>query len=111
MGGSGRTGTCAARRARPPPKVFLGIGAGLFVLNHLSVVFGVSLQAEALVLGSWLVLMGGWVQFAGRTFDAVWAWVDPSGWRTIGFVLLSLTAALAVAEAVAWWGYGQHLSS
>ena len=27
----------------------------------------------------------------------------------IGFMLLTLAAAFGVAEAVAWFGYGQHL--
>jgi hypothetical protein len=81
----------------------------MLVINHLSVVLGFGLQAEALAMGCWLVLMGGWSQFAGRSFDAVWGWVDRSGPRTIGFMLLSLAAGVAAAEVVAWFGYGQHL--
>jgi hypothetical protein len=105
------TGTPATRtrRDRPPPKLFLGGGAALLVINHLSFAFGNGLQAEALVMGCWLILMGGWSQFAGRTFDVVWAWVDRAGWRTIGFILLSFAGGLAAAEAVAWFGYGERL--
>jgi hypothetical protein len=91
--------------------VFVGVGALLLVLNHLSVVFGAGLQSEALMMGCWLVMMGGWVLVARRSFDVVWAWVDPSGPRLIGFMLLSFIAAIGLAEAVAWFGYGQHLLS
>ena len=97
------------RTDRPPPKIFLGIGAALLVLNHLSVVFGAGLQAEALMMGSWLVMMGAWVLLAGRSFDAVWTWADRSGARMIGFMLLTLAGGFGLAEAVAWFAYGQHL--
>ena len=104
-----------ATRHRPharldrPPRFFLLIGAVCFGINHLSVVFNNGIQPEALGIGCWLVLMGGWVLVAGRSFDAVWAWVDPSGPRTITFVLLSLGAGYGAAEAVARFGYGQPL--
>jgi hypothetical protein len=94
---------------RPPPKIFLGAGAVLLAINHLSVVFNNGVQPEALAMGCWMVLTGGWVLVAGRSFDAVWAWVDRAGWRTIGFVVLSLAAGVAAAAAVAWFGYGQRL--
>ena len=94
---------------RPPPNVFLG-GGGLFLaVNHLSVVLGLALHAEALVAGCWLVLIGGWSLFAGRTFDVVRARVNPAGWRVIGFVLLTLAVAVGLAEAVARIVYGQPL--
>lgn len=110
MAGTGKTGvTRAIGRDRPPPKIFIGIGVALLAINHLSVVFGNGLQPEALAMGCWTILMGGWVLVAGRSFDAVWAWVDRSGKRTIAFVLLSLVASVGAAEAVAWFGYGQHL--
>jgi hypothetical protein len=108
MAATDRTGT-RTRNDRPPPKVFLGIGCGCLALNHLSVVLGNGLLPEALVMGCWLVLVGGWVLFAGRTFDAVWAWADPSDRRVIGLMLLTGAAAVGVAEAVAWVGYGRHL--
>jgi hypothetical protein len=94
---------------RPPPKIFLGLGAGFLALNHLSVVLGGGLQPEAVMLGSWLVLMGGWVLAAARTFDAAWAWADPSGRRVIGFVLLTMAVAFGLADGIAWFAYGQHL--
>jgi hypothetical protein len=97
------------RRERPPPRLFLGIGAVCLAVNHLSVAFGNGLSAEALVAGCWLVLMGGWSQFAGRTFDAVWRWANPAGWRVIGFMLLTLVASVAAAEGVARLVYGQPL--
>src|SRR5262245_54517813 len=109
MAGRGRVGFRGTGK-RPPPKTFLGIAAGCFVLNHLSVVFGNGIVPEALVTGCWLALLGGWVLLAGPSFDAVWAWADPSGRRVIGLVLLTLILALAAAEAVAWVGYGQHLT-
>ena len=34
---------------------------------------------------------------------------DPVGWRVIGLMLLSFVVGLGAAEAVAWFGYGQHL--
>lgn len=108
MADASRPGT-RTRRDRPPPKAFLGIGAAFLGINHLSVVLNFGVQAEALVMGCWLVLMGGWVLVAGRSFDAVWAWADRVGWRVIGFMLLSLVAALGAAAAVAWYGYGERL--
>jgi hypothetical protein len=97
------------RRERPPPRLFLGVGAALLAVNHLSVAFGNGLIAEAVMAGCWLVMMGGWSQFAGAAFDAVWAWANPSGRRVIGFVLLTLVVALTAAEGVARWVYGQPL--
>ena len=97
------------RRDRPPPKIFLGIGVGMLVLNHLSHAFGAGLQVEALFMGCWLSSIGAWVLLAGRSFDAVWAWADPHGWRMIGLMVLSFVVALALAEALAWFAYGQHL--
>ncbi|MBP3959189.1 hypothetical protein J8F10_28425 [Gemmata sp. G18] len=108
MVGAGKKGV-RKRTDRPPPKVFLGIGAGLFVLNHLAVAFGLGLHPEALVTGCWLVLMGGWVLLAGRSFDAVWAWAGPSEYRMIGLLVLTLVAALGAAEGVARIAYGQRL--
>ncbi len=98
-----------ARRHAPPPKPFLGIGAAMLAVNHLSVAINQGVQAEALVMGCWLVLVGGWSLVAARWFDAVWDWVDRRGWRVIGFVLLTLFMALGTAEAVARVGYGQPL--
>ncbi|AMV23013.1 hypothetical protein VT84_01285 [Gemmata sp. SH-PL17] len=94
---------------RPPPRVFLGVGALFLGLNHLSVALGFGLHAEALMAGCWLVLVGGWVALAGRSFDAVWAWADPSGRRTIGLILFTLGAAFGAAEGVARIAYGQRL--
>jgi hypothetical protein len=108
MTGNESTGR-RARPDRPPPRIFLGIAAACLVLNHLSVVLGPGLQAEALVMGCWMGLLGGWVAVAGRTFDEVWARVNPSNWRTIAFMLITVGAALGTAEAVAWFGYGRHL--
>ena len=104
-----RSGSRAIRRQRPPPKAFLGIGAGLLILNHVFVVVGWGLSPELLMTACWVILMGAWVQFAGRSFDAVWERADPKGWRVIGLTLLTLVAAMGLAEAVAWCGYGQHL--
>lgn len=110
MAGAGRTGTRAAGgRHRPPPKIFLALGAVFLAINHLSVVLNNGLLAEALGMGCWLALMGGWVLVAGRSFDAVWGWADPSGVRMIGLAFATLAVAIAAAEAVAWFGYGQHL--
>ena len=78
-------------------------------MNHLSVTLGNGLMPEALVMGCWLGLVGGWVLFAGRSFDAVWGWAKPSARREIGLALLTLAAAIGVAEAVARLGYGQPL--
>lgn len=94
---------------RPPPKVFLGVGALFLGVNHLSVVLGLGFHTEALLGGCWLVSMGAWSLFAGRAFDVVWAWVNRSGWRVIGFVLLTLAGAVLLAEAVARIGYGRPL--
>ena len=102
-------GVWRGNRHRPPPGIFLGIGAVLFGINHLSFAFGNGVSAEALVMGSWLALMGGWVLLSGRSFDAAWGWADPSGARMIGLALLTLVAAIGLAEAIAWFGYGLHL--
>jgi hypothetical protein len=110
MANSGRTDSRSAAH-RPPSKIFLGIGVVLFAVNHLSVVLGNGIVPEALVMGSWVVLIGGWVLLACRSFDAVWGWAKRSAWREIGLALLTLAVAIAVAEAVAWFGYGQHLTS
>jgi hypothetical protein len=59
------------------------------------------------MMGCWLVLVGGWVLLGPRSFDAVWAWADVSGWRIFGMVLLSLAAGFAAA--VARLAYGQRL--
>jgi hypothetical protein len=111
MAGAGGTWwrTNSSNRDRPPPKFFLPIGGACFGINHLSVVLNNGLMVEALMMGCWLVLMGGWVLVAGRTFDAIWAWVDRTGWRVIPFVLLSFVASVGAAWAVAWFGYGQPL--
>ncbi len=108
MTGVSRTGTRGSLQ-RPPPKIFLGIGGVFLGINHLSFVLNFGIQAEALVMGCWLVMMGGWVLVAGRSFDAVWAWVDRAGWRTITFMLASFVAGVGAAWAVAWFGYGQRL--
>lgn len=104
----GKTGRQAFGQG-PPAKFFLGLGVILFGINHLSVAFGNGLLPEALVMGSWTGLMGGWLQFAGRSFEAVWGWARPSGRREIGLGLLTAAIAVALAEAVAWFAYGQHL--
>jgi hypothetical protein len=96
-------------RNHRPPRFFLPLGGVFFGINHLSVVFNNGLQPEALGIGCWLVLMGGWVLVAGRSFDAVWAWADRAGWRVIGFLMLSFGAGAGAAWAVAWFGYGQRL--
>lgn len=108
MATASRTGQ-RIRRDRPPPRIVLSLGVGLLGLNHLSVVLGNGLQPEALMMGCWLAVVGLWVMFAGRSFDAVWAWADVSGKRIAGIVFLSIAAGFAAAEAVAWFGYGQHL--
>jgi hypothetical protein len=108
MATANRIGT-RVRRDRPPPKAVLGLGVGLLALNHLSVVLGNGLQLEALMMGCWLTVVGVWVLCAGRSFDAAWAWADASGRRIIGLVFLSMAAGFGAAEAVAWYGYGQHL--
>jgi len=102
-------GGSVVSRQRPPGWLFLGLGAAFFGLNHLIVVLGWGMSPEFLVAGAWLVVMGGWVRLAGRTFDAVNRWADPSGRRMLGLVAFTMVAALGLAEAVAWWGYGQHL--
>jgi len=114
MTGAGRTGgrVDGGGRDRPPPKIFLGFGAVCLAINHLSVVLNNGLLVEALVMGCWLVLVAGWVLVAGRSFNAVWGWANrprSSVWRAIGVAMLTLLAAVGAAEAVAWFGYGQHL--
>ena len=94
---------------RPPSKIFLGIGAGAFVLNHLFVILGLGLTPEVLVVGSWFALMGGWSGCASRSFDAAWGWAKPSMRRELGLGLLTFAVAAGLAEAIAWLGYKQHL--
>jgi hypothetical protein len=105
---SGRIGTFASGQG-PPGKLFLGLGVVFFGINHLSVVFGNGLVPEALGMGSWTGLMGGWALFAGRSFDVAWAWAKPSMRRELGLGLLTFAVAIGLAEAVAWVAYGQHL--
>ena len=93
----------------PPGKIFLGLGGLMLAINQLSVLFGNGIMLEALVMGSWCGLMGGWVQFAGRNFDRVWGWAKPSAWRELGLGLLTVLVAAGLAEAIAWFAYGQHL--
>jgi hypothetical protein len=82
--------------------VFLGV-------NHLSVVFGNGMMTEALGMGCWCGLVGGWALGAGRSFDVVWGWAKRSMRRELGLGLLTFLTAIVLAEAVAWFAYGQHL--
>ena len=107
-GPNGRIGRFASGHG-PPGKLFLGLGVVFLGINHLSVVLGNGLLPEALVMGCWCGLMGGWVLFAERSFNAVWGWAKPSARREIGLALLTLAAAIGLAEAIAWFAYGQHL--
>jgi hypothetical protein len=81
----------------------------MLALNHLSVALGFGLQDEAMMMGCWLVVVGGWTLAGPRSFDAAWAWADVSGWRAFGLILVSLAAGVAAAEAVARLAYGQRL--
>src|SRR5690349_21132844 len=101
MAGPRLAGGSVVNRQRPPGAFFLGLAAGFFALNHLSVVFGQGVSAECLVMGAWLVVMGGWVRLAGRTFDAANARVNRSGRWVVGLILLTVVAAVGLAEAVA----------
>lgn len=104
--------TAGGGRDRPPPKIFLGIGALCFGINRLSVLWNLGPHPEALMIGCWLVLMGGWVLVAGRSFDAVWGWANRHGrsvWWGLGLAPVTLGAAVGAAEAAAWFGYGRHL--
>jgi hypothetical protein len=105
---AGKTGTYTTGH-RPPGKIFLGLGVLMFGINHLSVVFGNGIVAEALVIGSWLVLLGLWVLVSVQSFDAAWGWAKPSAPREIGLGLLTVAIAVGLAEAVSWFAYGQHL--
>ena len=96
---------------RPPGTIFLGLGVLMFGINQLSVLFGNGIVPEALVMGSWCSLMGGWAQFAGRSFEVAWGWAKPPARRELGLGLLTIVVAAALAEAVAWFAYGQHLWS
>ena len=51
MKGPGATGT-RKNADGPQPKICLGIGCAFFAANHLSVMFGVGVLAEALMMGS-----------------------------------------------------------
>ena len=104
---AGRTGSSV--RAERPWGVLFPIGVLCLVANHWAVVGGSGISAEGLVLGCWLVPVGGWGLLAGRSLDAVWEWVNRSSARTAAFVALNFAAALGAAEAVAWFVYGQHL--
>lgn len=99
------------RGDRPPGKLCLGISAVLFGINHLSVVFGNGILPEALGIGCWVGLMGGWALFGWRSFDLVYGWARPSIRRELALMLVTLTIAIVLAEAVAWFAYGQHLWS
>lgn len=91
--------------------MFLGLGVLCFGINHLSVVFGNGLLPEALGIGCWTGLMGGWALCAGRSFDIVWGWAKRSMRRELVLGLLTFLTAIVLAEAVAWFAYGQHLWS
>jgi hypothetical protein len=94
---------------RPPTGIFLGIGAGLLALNHLFVILGWGLVAEFLGIGMWFLVMGAWLVISVRSFDAAWGWAKPSMWRELGLGLLTAAVAAGLAEALAWFGYKQHL--
>jgi hypothetical protein len=102
-----RKGTTSTAQ-RPPGKLFIVFGVVFLGINHLSVLFGNGLMPEALVMGSWTGLMGGWVLLAVRSFDAVWGWAKPNIRRELGLMLLTLAVAIGLAEALAWFAYGQH---
>jgi hypothetical protein len=103
----GKAGGYAFGQAQPG-KIFLGIGLLLLGINHLSVVLGNGLMPEALAMGSWCGLVGGWVLCARRFFDSASDWARRSARREIGLGLLSLVVATGLAEAIAWFAYGQH---
>jgi hypothetical protein len=104
----GRIGRSASGQG-PPGKLFLGFSAVFFGINHLSVVLGNGLLPEALGIGCWIGVIGGWALFGWRSFDVVWGWARPSMRRELGLGLLTLAIAIGLAEAVAWYAYGQHL--
>ncbi len=104
----GRTGTYATGQG-PPGKLFLGLGALLLVVNHLSVVLGNGLMPEALVMGCWCGAMGSWVVLSTKSFDAASGWARHSMRRELGLALLSFASAIGLAEAIAVLAYGQHL--
>jgi hypothetical protein len=66
---------------------------------------------EALGMGSWTGLMGAWALLAGRSFGAVWGWARKSMRRDLGLGLTTFVIAIALAEVIAWYAYGQHLWS
>jgi hypothetical protein len=86
---------------RPPGKIFLGLGVIMLAINHLWVVLGNGIVAEALVAGCWLVFMGAWVLVSVRSFDAVWGWAKPSARREIGLGLLTVAIAVGRGGALA----------
>lgn len=94
-----------------PEVIFLGFAVLLLGINHLSVVCGNGLMPEALGTGSWTGLVGVWALCAGRSFDVVWGWAKRSMRRELGLGLFTFVIAIGLAEAVAWFAYGQHLWS
>lgn len=103
----GKTGSDV--RTERPWDLLFPLGALCLVANHWAAGRGSGISAEGLALGCWLVPVGGWGLLAGRSLDAVWAWVNRSGVRTAVFVVLNFIAALGAAEAAAWFVYGQRL--
>jgi hypothetical protein len=94
-----------------PEAIFVGFAVMFFGINHLSVVFGNGLLPEALGIGSWCGLVGGWALMASRSFDLVWGWAKRSMRRELSLGFFTFVVAIALAEAVAWFAYGQHLWS
>jgi hypothetical protein len=92
-----------------PEAIFLGFAVILLGINHLSVVFGNGVSFEALGMGCWTGFVGNWALFAGRAFDVVWGWARRSMRRELGLGLFTFAIAIGLAEAVAWFAYGQHL--
>jgi len=92
-----------------PEAIFLGFGVVFLGINHLSVVFGKGLIPEAVGMGCWTGFVGSWALFAGRSFDVVWGWAKRSMRRELGLGLFTFVIAIGLAEAVAWFAYGQHV--